>query len=232
MKKSDSKPSPAPVPRVNSLLHRLQKAPGQKDESYLDELMLFLDNPPANSGDRWIKGAEMCAAWGITCSHTSVYRLFRSYAAHWRARVALDVPEGEELKPEILEGKASQLIAQRSCEMLTDPDSTPQALISLARLDLRKKSLEFARKKHEDSQRTPLQKAIVTLELNSFMNHEAQYAMGRLKEALNRPKRWPAMQEFLKKHGENPETFGFAPEVGSRPPLIPAPPPSSHAPHA
>ncbi len=230
MKKTDSKSTSSPVPRLNSLLHRLQKAPGQKDESYLDQLMIFLDNPPAQSGDRWVKGAEMCAAWGITCSHTSVYRLFRSYAAHWRARVALDVPDDEELKPELLEEKASQLVSQRSCEILSDPEATPQALISLARLDLRKKTLEFARKKHEDSQRTPVQKAFTTLELNSFMNRDAQYAIGRLREALNRPKRWPAMQEFLKKHGENPETFGFEPEVATGSPLIPAAaPPSSHA---
>jgi hypothetical protein len=229
MKKTDRKSPSSPVPRLNSLLHRLQKAPGQKDESYLDQLMLFLDNPPAKSGDRWIKGAEMCAAWGITCSHTSVYRLFRSYAAQWRSRVALDIPDDEELQPEMLEEKASQLVAQRSCEMLTDPDSTPQSLISLARLDLRKKTLEFARERHMDSLRTPVQKAVLTLELNAFMNDEAQYAIDCLKRAMNRPKRWPAMQEFMKTHGENPETFGFAPEV-PRAPLIPTEaPPSSHA---
>jgi hypothetical protein len=47
---------------------------------------------------------------------------------------------------------------------------------------------------------------------------------------LNRPKRWPGMEAFLKKHGEKPETFGFDPEIGTRMPLIPAaPPPGSHA---
>jgi hypothetical protein len=219
---------------LDSLLHRLQHAPGQEeDQSYLDQLMIFLDDPPPRSGDRWEKGAEMCAAWGVPCSHTSVYRLFRSYAAQWRARVALGVAEDEELKTGILEETASHLVAQRSCEMLTDPDSPPQALISLARLDLRKNALEFARKKHEDSQRTPVQKAFVTLELNSFMNREAQFAISRLKEALNRPKRSPEIEAFMKKHGFDPEKFGFEPEVASRPPLISATSQSSsHASHA
>jgi hypothetical protein len=230
MKKTDTKSPSSSVPRLNSLLHRLQKAPGQKDESYLDQLMLFLDNPPAKTGDRWIKGAEMCAAWGITCSHTSVYRLFRSYAAQWRARVALDVPDEEELKPEILEERASQLVAQRTCEILTDPDSTPQNLISLARLDLRKKALDLALKKHLDALRTPVQKAFQTLELNSFMNPDAQFAIGRVKEALNRSKRWPEMQAIIKKYGFDPEKFGFDPETGSpRAPITSAVSLASHA---
>ena len=46
MKKTDTKSPSSRVPRLNSLLHRLQKAPGQEDESYLDQLMIFLDNPP------------------------------------------------------------------------------------------------------------------------------------------------------------------------------------------
>ena len=115
--------------------------------------------------------------------------------------------------------------------MLTDPDSTPQNLISLARLDLRKKALDFALKKHVDALRTPVQKAFVTLELNAFMNHDAQFAIGRLKEAFRRPKRWPEMEAYMKKHGYDPQLFGFDPETAgpSGFPVIPTVSPASHA---
>ncbi len=206
MKKTDRKSSPSPVPRLNSLLHRLQKAPGQEDGSYLDELMLFLDNPPAKSGDRWKKGAEMCAAWGVPCSHASVYRLFRAYAVEWRSHAALEAPANGNPKAEVLEAKASHLVAQRTCEILADPDATPQNLISLARLDLRKKALELDRKKHEDSQRTPLQKALSVIQEKSFMNFHAQFAIDRLKEAWEKPKPSPYLKPFMDKLGLNPET--------------------------
>jgi hypothetical protein len=35
------------------------------------------------------KAPTLCAAWGITCSGTAVYRLFRSHANAWRADFAL-----------------------------------------------------------------------------------------------------------------------------------------------
>jgi hypothetical protein len=42
---------PLSAPRLDSLLHRLQHAPGAEDSSHLDQLMIFLDDPPADIRD-------------------------------------------------------------------------------------------------------------------------------------------------------------------------------------
>ena len=186
------------MPRSDSLLLRLNQAPGQESESYLDQLMIFLRNPPAGSGDRWIKGAEMCAAWGVPTSHTSVWRLYHSYSVEWRARLALETTVDCNATPETLEKKAALVVAQRSCEILTDPESTPENLISLARIELRKKALEFARQKHADEQRTPVEKAFSVLWWKANFNFEAQFALKRLKEALDNPKPPPAIANLIK----------------------------------
>jgi len=79
---------PLSVPRLNFLLHRLQHAPGAEDSSYLDQLMIFLDDPPPGVSDRWKEGAKMCCDWGIPCTGASVWRLYRSHAFEWRLRLA------------------------------------------------------------------------------------------------------------------------------------------------
>jgi hypothetical protein len=140
--------APNSVPRLNSLLHRLQKTPGPEDEPYLDQLMMFLDDPPPDAGDRWKKGAKMCAEWGIATTGTSVWRLYRSYMIEWRARIALHLDDLSVQTPETLGQKAERLIALRSCELLANPDSDPATLVSLARMNLRQEALDFARQKH------------------------------------------------------------------------------------
>lgn len=191
MNKTVRKSRLSSVPRVDSLLHRLQHAAGQEGESYLDQLMIFLDHPPVGSGDRWKKGAEMCAAWGVSCSHTAVYRLFQSYAIEWRSRIASEGVALEEDEWMAFEREVSQILPRRICEILTDPDATPESLLGVARLEFRKRVLEFAREKFQDSQRTPLDKAIATLRAQAFMSPEAHSAIDRLKEALVHPTRSP-----------------------------------------
>ena len=44
MKQTISELPPLSVPRMDSLLHRLQHAPGAEDQPYLDQLMIFLDS--------------------------------------------------------------------------------------------------------------------------------------------------------------------------------------------
>jgi hypothetical protein len=185
MKKTDSKSTSSPVPRLNSLLHRLQKAPGQKDESYLDQLMIFLDNPPAKGVNRWQKGAEMCAAWDVSTSDTAVCRLFRSYALEWRSRIAIEASLGDAEKKEV-EEKATKMLALRIYEILSDPEASPDSLVNLALLDVRRQALELARQKYADSRTTQIELALRHLETQVFGNREAQFAFDRLNEALAR----------------------------------------------
>ena len=75
-----------PVPRLNSLLHRLLRTPSPGGEPRLDQLMSFIDHPPSGIRDRWKAGAAMCAAWGISTTGASVWRLHQSFLAHGQAR--------------------------------------------------------------------------------------------------------------------------------------------------
>src|ERR1017187_5192530 len=88
MNQPNSEFPPVSVPRLDSLRHRLQHAPGAEDQSCLDQLMIFLEDPPAGVRDRWKEGAKMCGDWGVACSGASVWRLYRSYALEWRLRLA------------------------------------------------------------------------------------------------------------------------------------------------
>jgi hypothetical protein len=197
MKSTSPKQPSQKVPRLNSLLHRLQHAPGQGDESCLDQLMIFLHDPPDDITDRWKAGAEMCAAWGITCSGTSVWRLYCTHTIVWRIRLALEADVDSAEKPEVLEEKAAHMMAARTYEILANPNSSASDLVGLARIEFRKKALEFARQKHADSQRTDLDQAYATFEKKSFMNFEAQFAIDQLKLALNHPKPSPFLKPFL-----------------------------------
>jgi hypothetical protein len=229
MKKTDSKSQSSPVPRLNSLLHRLQKAPGQKDESYLDQLMIFLEDPPDDIRNRWIKGAEMCAAWGIHCSDTSVWRLYRSYALEWRSRLALEASLGEGEKTEVVEERAAKMLALRLCEIVGDPQAPHDSLINLALLDIRKKALEFARQKHADSQLTLFELAMRELETQVFGNWDAQFAFDRLKDALKK-KKAPTLSPLLM--ASNPDVAfkivseSYSPDSPYSPGSLGAPPPS------
>ena len=74
------------VPRLDSLLHRLQHAKDAdgKPVPLYDELLAFLDDPPPGTGDRWQKGADLCRRHGIETTRMSVWRLYRSQILEWR----------------------------------------------------------------------------------------------------------------------------------------------------
>jgi len=130
--------APISTPRLNSLRDRLEKKPGPQDEPYLDQLMMFLDHPPQDVGDRWKAGAEMCAQWGVATSGTSVWQLYLSYLFEWRIRAVL----GEELKDASLHDLRvhfARLVALRGCELLSNPETPAKVVIKLARIEQRKK---------------------------------------------------------------------------------------------
>ncbi len=90
MKRPRSKPPPLSVPRAGSLLHRLLHITPTADPPHLDQLMIFLDDPPPGVRDRWKQGAKMCSAGGIPCTGPSVWRLYRSHVLEWRVRLAAE----------------------------------------------------------------------------------------------------------------------------------------------
>jgi hypothetical protein len=175
---------PAPVPRLNSLLHRLQKTPGPEDEPYLDQLMIFLEDPPDGVTDRWKAGAEMCHAWGIATTGTSVYRLYQSYLIEWRVRIALKIDDAEAGSAEVLGEKVARQILLRTGEMLGNPSTPPAVLVGLLRANLREKYLEFARQKHRDRERDENERALTNLEARVQRNRYARFAYAELKAAL------------------------------------------------
>ncbi len=187
MKRPRTKSPPLSVPRLDSLLHRLQHAPGAEDSSHLDQLMIFLDDPPPGVTDRWKEGAKMCSDWGIPCTGASVWRLYRAHALEWRLRIAQEIGATVGQTPESLTDKTAQIVALRTFEVLANPQSPPACLLGVARLELRKKALELARQIHEDSQADQIQTALDALEVKVRSNWEATFALGRLKAALRQP---------------------------------------------
>jgi hypothetical protein len=139
--------------------------------------MMFLDDPPPDAGDRWKKGAEMCAAWGISTSDTAVYRLFRAHAAEWRAGLALRADTLGDATIEGLEEKTARLVSLRVFEVLANPASAPTTLVNLARVEL-------ARQKHLDGRRGDTERALAILCRRATGNWEAQFALGQFKKAL------------------------------------------------
>ena len=185
MKQSRSESPPLSVARLDSLLHRLQHAPGAEDSSYLDQLMIFLDDPPPGTGDRWKEGAQMCSGWGIPCTGASVWRLYRSHAIEWRLRLAQEAAAVHQT-PESLTDKTAQMVTLRTFEVLANPRSDPACLVNLARIELRKKALEFAWQKHRDRQCDKIQIALDALADHVRLNREAAFAFEKMKAALQR----------------------------------------------
>jgi hypothetical protein len=184
MKQPRTKAPPLSVPRLNSLLHRLQHAPGAEDSSRLDQLMIFLDDPPSGVSDRWKEGAKMCSDWGIACTGASIWRLYRSYALEWRLRLAQEAGSDVGITPQALAEKAAQMVTLRTFEVLANPQASPACIVGLARLELRKQALEFARQKHKDHQADQTQLALDALEVRARKNMGTMFAFVKLKEAL------------------------------------------------
>ena len=139
----------------------------------------------------------MCAAWGIDTTHSSVWRLYRSYGVVWRARLALQAEVAPE-KPEALAHKSAQMIALRTCELLADPGTSPKTVVSLARLEL-------ARMRYIETLRGDTERAFAVLDQSVRNNFDAQFALGQLKNALRfkptKPSRFsfpPALLDYLK----------------------------------
>jgi hypothetical protein len=222
-------PPSVKVPRLNSLLHRLQKNPGPDDEPYLDQLMIFLDDPPEDIANRWKAGAEMCAVWGVATSPTSVWRLYNSHLMEWRVRIALKIEDGE-IEPEVLAQKTAHMIGLRTFEMLNNPRTPPATLVGLIRIDLRQKYLELARQKQTHREHTDTERALAGIKILASRDRYAQFALDELKEALSgMPSRFrdrlnePFQRAYAKALGINPDSVGSPGSVifGNETPKVP-----------
>ena len=73
--------TPPRTPRLNSLEHRLRHAKDAdgKPMPLVDGLLCFLNDPPPGTGDRWQKGADLCANHGIKASRMAVWRFYRAH---------------------------------------------------------------------------------------------------------------------------------------------------------
>jgi hypothetical protein len=148
--KTSSSPS---IPRNKSLHHRLQTAKGPDGEPLplLDELMIFLEDPPPDARDRWQAGADLCAARGITTSRGAVWSFYRGHFLQWRRKGASGL-EGEvtEESTALLLEQARHLVALRAVESLQHPDLPPRVVVGMVQNENRRQELLLARKKFED----------------------------------------------------------------------------------
>jgi hypothetical protein len=186
MKHIKTKPATNIVPRLGSLFHRLQLASRSKElpQPYLDQLMVFLEDPPPDVRDRWKEGTSMCDAWGVPTTGSSVYRLYQAYFLEWRLRLACEADSAVTGSPESLKEKAERMISLRTYETLADPQLAPSCLVGLARIEIRKKALEFARQKHRDNRRRKIERALDALSLDLNRNPAALAAFENLKAVL------------------------------------------------
>ena len=145
---------PLKVPRLESLLHRLQHAKDADGRPIplLDELLFFLDDPPPGTGDRWQEGADLCASRGIPTSRMSVWRLYRAQILQWR-REQIPAPSGPPPDPQEiarLHDQVRHLAAQRALETLHDPRLSPGHLIGLLQNDNHRQQIQLARDQFND----------------------------------------------------------------------------------
>jgi hypothetical protein len=148
--------SSPPTPRIESLHHRLQTAKGPDGEplSLIDDLMVFLEDPPPDIGDRWQAGADRCAKHGITASRMAVWRFYREHVLEWRREQAPAFGQGE---GEISEESIAKLIEEkrhlihlRAVESLRHPCLPPRVLVGLVESENRRQELQLARDKFND----------------------------------------------------------------------------------
>ena len=144
------------VPRIKSLHHRLKTAKGPDGEPLplLDELMVFLEDPPPDCGDRWQAGADFCAAHGITVSRMAVWRFYRGHMLEWRREQAAPLSKVSEKSTSELLEQARHLVALRAVESLQHPCLPPHVLVGLVQNENRRQEILLAREKFNDQLET------------------------------------------------------------------------------
>lgn len=197
-------PKPPKIPRLDSLLHRLQHAkdPDGQPIPLLDELLFFLDDPPPGTTDRWQAGADLCASHGIATSRMSVWRLYRAQILQWR-RQQNPAPPAAPATPEqiaALHEEARHLAAQRALEFLHDPRLAPGHLIGLIQNDNHRQQIQLARDQFDD--RVATRSAAERLRYFQALDEE-----------IRDEKLIPGQLEFLKK--AIPDLFGIPPHTTS-----------------
>ena len=184
-------PTPLKVPRLVSLLHRLQHAkdPDGRPIPLLDELLFFLDDPPPGTTDRWQAGADLCATHGIATSRMSVWRFYRAHILPWR-REQNPAPPAPPPSPEqtaALHEQARHLAAQRTLEILHDPRLSPGHLIGLIQNDNHRQQIQLARDQFNDR-------------LEVRRNRERREHYQRIDDEIRDEILIPGQMEFLRKH--------------------------------
>jgi hypothetical protein len=145
--------SPFPkIHRTNSLHHKLRTAKDAKGNPtpLIDELLFFLDYPPDDIGDRWQKGADLCASYGIETSRMSVYRFHRANILQWR-REQNPPPPADPVETKRMQEQAEHLAAQRVLDALSDPDLSPGHLICLLQSENHRRRLQLDQAKLQDA---------------------------------------------------------------------------------
>jgi hypothetical protein len=181
---------PLKVPRLDSLLHRLQHAKDADGQPIrlLDELLFFLDDPPSGTGDRWQEGADLCQSHGIPTSRMSVWRFYRAHILEWRREQApvspAQAPDPQETAR--IHDHARHLAAQRALEMLNDPRLAPGHLVGLLQNDNHRQQIQLAREQFND--RLEVRRGLEQLERFQRMDDRAR------ERALI-----PAQMEFFRK---------------------------------
>jgi hypothetical protein len=171
--------------RTDSLARKLQefKEDGRVPiPSKLDELMIFLEDPP-KEGDRFKLGAALVNGWGVKCGRSAVWSLYRSYALLWRMAVANAAAQTtEELSS--FEEKIRNKAAQRTYETLSDPELSPKILVGLARIEFQKQALQHDREKLKAALRTKLESAMEAIKQELDGNPAAMEAFDQMLAAL------------------------------------------------
>ena len=178
------------VPRLASLLHRLQHAKDADGQSIplFDELLFFLDDPPPGTADRWQAGADLCQGHGIPTSRMSVWRFYRAHILPWRRRQIPSAPPSPSSPEETaqLQDQARHLAAQRAIETLNDPRLSPGHLIGLIQNDTHRQQIQLARDQFND--RLAVRRSL-----------EQQRSLQRVDEQVRDELLLPAQMEFYRK---------------------------------
>ena len=140
------------VPRKESLHHRLKTAKDANGKPLLllDELMVLLEDPPPDVGDRWLAGVAFCAGHGIETSRPSVWRFYHAHVVLWRYENAPKVGQVSEIESTTRADEARHLLTLRAIESLHHPHLPPQVLVGLVHNENRRLELQLARDKFNE----------------------------------------------------------------------------------